>query len=54
LIAEISIKVNEKPLQEEEDGVDEESTIPTITTNLESLRRDFDKLHSDLENIDLK
>ena len=53
MIAEISSKVNEKPV-EEEDGVDEESTIPTITSNLESLRRDFDKLQSDLENIDLK
>ncbi len=53
MIAEISSKVNEKPV-EEEDGVEEESGIPTIATNLESLRRDFDKLQSDIESIDLK
>ena len=50
MIAEISIKDNEKSL---EDGVDE-STIPKISTNLDSLRRDFDNLLNDLESIELK
>ncbi len=53
LIADISSKVNQK-LLEEEDGVEEESAIPAIITNLSSLRREFDKLQSDLASIDLK